>query len=672
MHMPRTLRAEAPVPDAGHAAAADAGHAAAPDAGHAVASGEGRAGRGARLWPRALGGLVATVLLAATILLVLEWVHALNDPWLETPLERLALLKAPVLAVSGLAVWGFVALLHAVTGRLWLAAGLALAATAFVAFADFFKMRFRTEPLFPTDATYLAEAELLVDSVGTGAVAALFAGVAAIVAVAWGASRLVRWALRRRTTPPLPRRRVLALRAATAIVAGVVVLAAVTFNQDGNPLRRAYDSAGVYWAPWSQLDNFAKNGFVAGVLYNLPATAMDEPEGYGAEAMGELVARYRTAATAINETRDPAALQDTNVVLVLGESITDPTGLEGVQISEDPLPFLRDLMGRNTSGSLLVSGYGGGTANVEFEVLTGLAMANYQAQVHSAFQMLVAQADSFPSHLVRFPDHATLTLHPYVSSFYRREVVYPVLGFERSEFITQMGHREKLESDRYVSDAAVYSEVMDELRASDRPLLVNAVTMQNHGPQTGYADPIEAEGPFSSDRSETIGQYLRGLKYSDEALAQLVSDLDEFEERTIVLFYGDHLVPVWPDAVLGQNPPDAKFTTPWVVFANFDTFEVDPGVTISPNLLVNQVLTAAGAPVTPFDALLTEVQQEVPALQTSMVLDPAGRIAASEDQLSPRARELLADYRLVQYDLTVGEGHATEALFSVPPVLPGR
>lgn len=631
--------------------------------------------RRARLWPRTLGHLTATLVLAAIILLTLETVHAVNDPWVGTT-ERLAALKLPVLAVSGLAVWGFVGLLHALTGRLWLTTGLALAGTAFIAFADFFKMEFRSEPLFPTDATYLKEAGLLADSLGAGMVAALFGGLVVIVAAPWGVSRLLRWVRRRQgegqapTTAraAAPRGRALALRTGLGVAAGLVAFTAVTFNQDGNVLRRAYDEAGVYWAPWSQLDNYAKNGFVAAVLYNLPATAMDEPEGYGPEAMGELVARYRTAATAINATRDPAGLADTNIVLVLAESVTDPTILQGVAPSEDPLPHLRELMSGNTSGDLLVSGYGGGTANVEFETLTGLAMANYQAQVHSAFQMLVAQRDSFPSHLARFPDHASLTIHPYVASFYRREVVYPVFGFERSEFINDMGHTEKIESDRYVSDAALYAEVMDELRASDRPLVVNAVAMQNHGPQTGYAEPIEAEGPFSGAQAEQVGQYLRGLRYSDEALAQLVADLEEFEERTIVLFYGDHNVPIWPQSVLDQNPPQAQFTTPWVVFANFDTFEVDPGAQVTPNLLLNQLVTAAGAPVTPLEALLTALQEEVPALGTSMVLDPSGRIAETEDQLSPRARELLADYRLAQYDLTVGEGYAADALYAVPPV----
>ncbi|NCD21243.1 MAG: hypothetical protein EOL89_14935, partial [Actinobacteria bacterium] len=93
------------------------------------------AGAPGRLWPRVLGHLLATLVLAAVALFTLEWVHAVNDPWVDAP-ERLAALKPWVIAVSGLAIWGFVGVLHALTGRLWLTTGLTLAGTAFIAFAD--------------------------------------------------------------------------------------------------------------------------------------------------------------------------------------------------------------------------------------------------------------------------------------------------------------------------------------------------------------------------------------------------------------------------------------------------------------------------------------------------------------------------------------------------------
>ncbi|NLI17332.1 MAG: LTA synthase family protein [Actinomycetales bacterium] len=618
-------------------------------------------------WARGALAVVLTLVLAAAIALGLEWVHALNDPWKE-PAERFAALQPDVLGLGVLITWAAVVLLLALTGSGWLTAGIALAGAVFVGFADWFKMRLRNEPLFPTDVGYLREAGLLVDSVGVARVVALFGALAAIVAASWGLSRAVARLTRGRWSETTSRRRSVALRVACGAVAAAVVLSAVSFNQEDNLTRRAYDTAGAFWAPWSQLDNYAKNGFLAGLLYNLPATAMDRPPDYSAETMAGLVERYRAVAAGVNATRDPGALANTNIVLVLGESVADPANLAGVEPAEDPLPFLRQLIAENTGGTMLSSGYGGGTANVEFEVLTGMAVSNFQSQVHSPFQMLVAQAESFPSWLAVLgePARDTLTLHPYVPSFYRREVVYPVLGFGRSEFIADMGHTEKVEDDRYVSDAAVFAEVMDELRAADRPLLVNAVTMQNHGPQAGYSDPVPVSGPLTTDEAATIGQYLRGLAHTDAALRQFVADLAAFEEPTIVLYYGDHLAPVWPAAVLEQSGPRAQYSTPWVVFANFPTTKVPAAPLTGPNQLVTQMLGAAGAPITPYGALLEAVAAEVPAMETTMMLDSAGVVVPSEEGLSERARAALADYRLVQYDLTVGEGYAAEALFVTP------
>ena len=610
-----------------------------------------RAPSSPRLGGRIALYLAASLVLALAIAVGLELVHTVNDPWKE-PLERFAALQADVVLLGALVVWALLVFLLALTGRLWISAGVTLTLATMVGFADYQKMRLRSEPLYPSDVTYLGQFRFLVESVGTGRALGVAAALVAIPAVAWGVARLVGRRMRPGMwVPTRLGRRVILARGATGVVSAAVLLSAVTFNQPGNVTREAYEAAGVYWAPWSQLDNYAKNGFLAGLLYNLPATAMDRPADYDAATMEAVVARWREAAVVTNATRDAAALADTNIVLVLGESFSDPLRMAaassaGVTVAEDPLPFTRSLMDGGTSGTMLSSGYGGGTANVEFEVLTGMAVSNFQSQLHSPFQMLVSQQESFPSFVRTFgePDRATLTLHPYLASFYRREVVYPVLGFERSEFIQDMTHTDRLEGDRYVSDAATYTELVDELRASERPMFVNVVTMQNHPPQKGYLSPIGVEGPFDATENAAMGQYLRGLKYSDEALAQLVADLAALDERTIVLFYGDHLPTVWPQEVLDTTDPALQYETPWFVFANFETAEVDPGVTIGPNLLVNQLLAAAQAPVTPYNALLAALAEEDPT----------------------RAPELLADYRLVQYDLSVGEGYSTEAMLSVP------
>ncbi|WP_454777941.1 LTA synthase family protein [Georgenia muralis] len=610
--------------------------------------------------------LALTIVVAVVITIGLETVHALNDPWVPTA-ERLTGLPTTLVLLGTFLVWSFVVLLFSLTGRLWAAAGIALAVATVIAFADYQKMLQRTEPVYPSDTIYLLQPGFLVETVGPTVAAALALAAIALPVLAWALVRLVR-RRRPRPEPLLARRPAYALRAVAGVLSALVLVSAAGFNQPGNPVREIYEDAGTTWAPWNQTENYARNGFVTGTLYNVPAPAMERPEGYDAARMTEIAEKYRAVAAQTNTTRDPAALAETNVVIVLAETFTDPLNLDGVEVGLDPLPYTRSLMASTTSGTMLSSGFGGGTANVEFEVLTGMALHNFQAQVHTPFQALVPHRSEFPSFLwsLGAPDRATLAIHPYLASFYRRDDAYPVLGFERAEFRDDMTHTDTIDRDPHVSDAATFEELLDELRASDEPLLANVVTMQNHGPLSGkYDDPVDVVGPIDDARTERLGNYVRGLAHSDDALAGLVADLEALDERTVVLLYGDHLPSSWPEAVLDLNDERTRYETPWFVWANFPTEKVETPPVLGPNFLVNQMLATVGAPVTPYNALLDELSREVPAMERTMMLDPRGE-EITEADLSARGQELLEDYRLVQYDMVVGEGHVAREMLEVP------
>lgn len=613
--------------------------------------------------------LAATLAIAVVVTAGLELVHVQTDPWRE-PLERIATWRADRLALTVLVVWAAVVLIHAVVGRWWLTAAVSAAAGTVIAFADYQKMLVRGEPLYPTDVDHLKDAGLLLETIGVDPASGAL-GAAAVLLVVVTLVLVVR--RRRRTAGPAARvpgsrRRRLVGRLAAWLLALAVLVVASSFNDAGNPLRALWDRTAPTWARWNQVENYAENGFVSGLLYNVPGTAMDRPAGYSAETMHDLVERYTAAATTTNATRDLVALADTNVLVILSESFTDPTALQGVEAAEDPIPFTRGLMAETTSGRMLSSDYGGGTANVEFEVLTGLSLSGFREQMHTPYQMLVPRSAEFPS-LVRSVgrDHATLAIHPFQRGFYRREDVYATFGFDRALFQDDMPGAARVERTRFVSDAATFDVVLDELRASERPMLMNVVTMQNHVPYAGsYTEPIEVDGSLTDAERRGVGSYLRGLRYSDEALEELLTELRALGERTVVLLYGDHAPAIWPEQVRAANPGQAMYETPWFVWTSFETEKVDPGAAIlGPNHLVNQLLATADAAVTPFDALLASVAAEVPAAERGVMLDAAGRAVLPGD-LSARAQKALEDYRLVQYDLVVGEGFAETALFEVP------
>ncbi len=607
--------------------------------------------------------LVVTALLAVVVSRGVELVYVQTEPWME-PAERWASMPLRLHVLGSLVTWPFVALLFALTGSLLATAILSIAAGGLIAVAAHQKMTHRGEPLFPSDVDYLADPGLMLASAG---ISPVVAGGAVLLVLAALAGVAVRAWRNRGTRPRAERWLRWGVRAGFAIagVAGIAVISG--FHNPGNPLRQAYDDIPVTWAEWNQVQNYAQNGFVAGALYNLPGEAMERPEGYSEERLAQITDTYGELAERANAARTVGATTDPNVVIILGEAFTDPTWLSGVQLAEDPIPFTRSLMAEHPSGRMLSSGFGGGTANVEFEVLTGMAMANFQPQMHAPYPLLIPRYDHFPSFLDSLgADRGTLAVHPYAPGFYRRETVYPILGFERATFWDTIGHRDRVGNDTHISDAATYREVLDELRASPDPLMVNVVTMQNHSPHAGnFPDPIGVEGPFSEDKAEEIGHYLRGLRHSDDAMAELIGELEALEEPTVVLFYGDHLPAVWPQGVQDTNSDQTLRETPWFVWSNTGTVETAPPPVLGPNQLIPQMLTATGAPLTPYAALLTELSGHVAADEAGIMLDAQGRPVREED-LSPHARELLADYRLVQYDLSVGERYAAEAMFAVP------
>lgn len=620
-------------------------------------------------------GLRSTFWLALCCNAALEAIRLLGAdgaPWrFKTPLF-------PVLFLLGTAVvWLLVGLVHVVTGSLSRTRAVLVTLTAVVAVVDHEKVRIRDEPLYPGDLVFVTQLHLLARMVGPSRLLVLAGGLAALGVMV---AMLVRRRRGRRTVPdPVPepgRTRDRRSRPVPRLVGGTLCLLAllhvVHFNQPGNVARAAFDAAGAEWRPWNQQGNYLGNGFVAGLLYNTDVPPMTTPPGYGPAAMARIVHRYEREADRINRGRAAGTLEGVNVVMVLSESLSDPTRLRGVTPAQDPLPFTRRLMASTTSGQLLVPALGGGTANTEFEVLTGLSLALFSPQLRVPFPMLVAERARFPSMVQWFEStgHRPVALHPFSPAMYRRRDVYRAFGFDEFVHEQLLAAPRRLGHEGYVSDATAFEEVVTELRDSDQPLLMQLVTMQNHIPYDGrYDRPIAVTGP-DGDPLPAVGQYLRGLRHSDRALCDLVRDLRRLPEPTVLVVYGDHLPGVYPAAVRHLNGWLAMRRTPFVVWSSVPGTPVRPPL-VSPAHLTDLVLEHVGAPVTPYTALLTRLRAEVPALARGTAYDAAGRRVPLGD-LTGEARRLVRDYRLVQYDLAIGHGWSEAGLLSALEGRPTR
>ncbi len=617
-------------------------------------------------WP----GLRRTALLALACNAVLELSQLAGVdgyPWAyKTPAF------VAMFGLGFLVLWAVVGLVHAVVGRIALTSAALLTTTAVVAGANYEKVRLRQEPLYPSDWRFAGDPGFLAQMVGVrGALLA----VAVPLVLGSGVLVAARALRRRRSAGPVradrPRPVARGHRVAMRVLAGAVcalVLTDVThFSSPSNAARATYDALGASWRPWSQERNYLGNGFVGGVLYNLDVPEIAPPTGYSAAEMGRVVARCTAAARRINATRGPAGLDGVNVVMVLSESFSDPTALRGVRLGEDPIPFTRRLMGSTTAGPMLAQNVGGGTANMEFETLTGMSASGFPAQLRVPYQSVVPNHTTFPSAVgwAKATGHRAVALHPFTTEMYRRREVYRTFGFDDFVYDRTMHDRRRIGHHAYISDASAFGEVQRVLAVERSPVFMNVVTMQNHIPYRGrYDDPVTVAGPDGSALPDT-GQYARGLSHTDRALEGFIDGLRRIDEPTVVVFYGDHLPASYPQSVLAANTARSLHQTPFFVWANFPGPSA-PQPTTSPTHFMDLVFERADAAVPPYYALLTELRREIPADEGDSLFDASGR-PVRRGQVSARGARLLRDYRLVQYDLSGGKRYSEAAMFAPAP-----
>lgn len=606
--------------------------------------------------------LLVTVLVAAASNLAIEIVQAGSFATVRATTLGEGL---PFFLIGTAVVWLLVLLVLAVTGRMWLTVPIVAAATGLVGFINATKLEMRHEPLYPSDWYFALHPLFLLHLLDPPQLGILAGGLAGLVLLALA----LRWLLRRystsvqRATQPGLWGWLLAGRAVVAVTCLSAIGYVGHFNSPDNYVRETYEAQGARWKYWHQAANYAVNGFVGGTLYNLSTEAMPTPRDYTQATMAGIVRQYDALAHRLNKGRT-GSFEDTNVVLLLSESFSDPTRINGVDLARDPIPYTRSLMRTTTSGRMLAQFYGGGTANMEFEALTGLSLTQFNPQVVSPYQQLLPRFRSFPSVVGLFKDmgHRAIAIHPFTTTLYQRETVYPILGFDEFVHDETMQTAEKLERSSYISDRSAFAETLHQIDSTERPALVNLVTMQNHYPHTGIYDrPIPVTGTHSAEETAEVGGYARGLSYTDAALKPFIDSLRRSDERTVVLFYGDHLPPVWSKETSAQNSPRKMRSTPFFVWSNFGRQPPKRLTTTSPIYFVNQVYDAADAKLPPYYALLSALHEEIPALARGMMIGPDDQ-RLDESELSPRAKDLLHDYRLVQYDLTVGHQYTKDGM----------
>ena len=514
-------------------------------------------------------------------------------------------------------------------------------------FANYMKMSYRQEPIYPDDLKMITEIGLLKDMTGT----MLFTVILAAAGTVLG---LFCWYMFRSLKKG---RRFQLIRLTTLLVAIGLLGYISNFNNPDNLLRKAYNKTAL-WIPYSQKMNYYNTGFIGGFLYNLKVEPMDEPEGYSKAKIKEITEKYQKLADEKNKAVEE---ESPNIVFVMSESFSDPSRLNGVEVSGEPLADYYEVADQTYSGNMLSQNYGGGTANIEFEALTGFSMALFNAQLTTPYTMLVPKMDQLPSIVsaLNAQSYQTTAIHPYNTSMYKREDVYQTLGFD--QFISErtMTYTDTIENNPYISDESAYKEVMTLLKEEKTPQFIHLVTMQTHMPYNGKYDRLGYSAEIS-DGSGTLDleNYLQDISYSSTALKQFTEELKNLSRRTLVVFWGDHLPGIYSDTIQAKNDKQTLHETQFLMFDSKGKLEkkTTQDAITSPFYFAANLMEQTNQTTNGFYQLLLSLEQELPAFERELYYQNGQWY--KEAQFNRSQQEIYDEYQLIQYDIVAGKQYS--------------
>ncbi len=408
---------------------------------------------------------------------------------------------------------------------------------------------------------------------------------------------------------------------------------------------------------WDPRGEVQHQGVLLSQLLALPYLRVDAPPGYSEASVTATVQSARETATAA------APTPPVDVVVYLMESFADPRRWQ-IPLTRDPIPRFRELAAKHASGVLHVPVTGGGTANVEFETLTGMNTTLFRSQDVIPYQRYIHRAlDALPR-VFATNGYRSVAIHPNDAGFWSRDQVYPRLGF--SAFVSSKGFRHAGKP-WDTPDEALIAPILSVLDA-ETPAFVFAITIAAHGPYE-KPSPQMRVGPFTAAQLPAPWEhYLQELHQSDEALGKLVDAMAKRKRPTLLVAFGDHL-PALPQIDRVLRDPDDLYVTPLLVWSNFSR----PRETLdeNPSSLGARILAWTGLPVPERWRFRAAAAQQVTWLGPRHLRRRAGgrltfdRIhrATGNADVDP----LLEALWLLQYDQLFGANYAQSAATGTLP-----
>lgn len=310
-------------------------------------------------------------------------------------------------------------------------------------------------------------------------------------------------------------------------------------------------------------DAYADNGFVYCFTRSLFDRGISKPDTYDEDTVDNILEDMKKQTT--NEVEEKP-----NIIFIQLESFMDLKRMQGVTYSEEPTPVYSSLRKTCPGGFLKVPSVGAGTANTEFEILTGMTLDYFGAGEYPYKTVLQDETCESMAYNLRELGYRTGVLHNNTGSFYSRNKVFANLGFDyfvSSEYMENLSYNPI----GWAKDKVLTGQIQHILKASSEPDLIYTITVQDHGkyPTELLENPhIKVSGfaPEDEERQNAFTYYVNQCHETDAFLGSLIATLNAFEEPVVLVLYGDHLPNL--DITEEELASGNLFQTEYVIWSN--------------------------------------------------------------------------------------------------------
>lgn len=378
-----------------------------------------------------------------------------------------------------------------------------------------------------------------------------------------------------------------------------------------------------------------------GLEYSMLRQALDfkieKPNGYSLEKVEEILSRYKET----NKTD-----KNVNIIVIINETFADINKVYELGFKNN-IPYYDSLHENAIKGTVYSSVFAGGTANAEWEFLTGNSSAYIPANSLPFILYINNNKETIVSNAI-MQGYKSVAIHPYYQDGYNRAASYPKLGFDKSIFLEDMLDYQR-NSTWYPSDEYTYNKLIEEYEKRDKnsKFFGYVLTMQNHSPYTTPNTFYNTDGYV--ENNDELDEYLSLIKDSDDALKKLLEYFSAEKEKTILLFFGDHQ----PNLKFEYNREklDNKWLIaqqiPYLLWANFD-IEEKSGKDTSFNLLSTLLYDYANLDTTRYIEFLKEFKEYFPVFTAKGYKDKDGNVYNINEENSPY-QEFINEYKILQY-----------------------